>query len=148
MSFRCAHSPLVPTLLLASACVSSSPQGTDASVLLDLTPSHSNASIPPTLSLGRREIAAFEGRPLSDALLELRPEWLRTAPSMGPSDGDRGPVVYANDVPAGAAASLRTIPSDVVLEVRFLRAVEAQTRFGPSCRCPAGVISVRTHTER
>ncbi len=102
----------------------------------------SGALVAPTLR--RRDIAAFDGRPLADALAQLRPDWLRPSPLARETDESTRPVVYMNDVPGGDARSLQSIPSDAVVEVQLLSAGEARIRFGPACRCPAGVIRVQT----
>lgn len=95
-------------------------------------------------TLGRRDIAPFEARPLADALSRLRPDWLRpTQPTR--VNGETGyAVVYLNDVLSGDIAELQTIATDAVIEVRLLSVSEAWARYGPQCRCPAGAILVRT----
>jgi hypothetical protein len=97
-------------------------------------------------SLARREIAAYTGRPIADALAQLRPEWLRPTPFARESDDSPRAVIYMNDVRSGDIRALQTIPSAAVVEVRFLHQSEAQIQYGSACHCPAGVILVRTRS--
>ncbi len=102
-------------------------------------------AVPPA-SLGRREMAPYAGRPVADALRHLRPEWLRVTSVQLDVYERPSAVVYTDDVASGDVRSLETIPSAAVVEVRFLRLPEARIRYGPACRCPAGVILVRTRS--
>ena len=97
-------------------------------------------------TVGGREIAAYAGRSLGDALSHLRPDWLRANPFVGGPDERTRPIVYTNDVPSGDVRALQTIPSEAAVEVQLLSATEAGIRYGPGCRCPAGVIRVRTRS--
>ncbi len=97
-------------------------------------------------TLGRREMAEFAGRPLADALNRLRPDWLRTNASARGSDEGSRAVVYVNDVASGELRALQMIPAAAAVEVQFLSASAAQMRYGPACRCPAGVIRVQTRS--
>ena len=94
-----------------------------------------------------REIAAYAGRPLGDALAQLRPDWLRANPLLRGTGETAWPVVYTNDAPSGDIRALQTIPSDAAVEVQLLTPSEARTRYGAACRCPAGVIRVRTRSD-
>jgi len=94
----------------------------------------------------RNEIAPYAGQALGDALLRLRPEWLRADPSARGAAGSARALIYIDDVPVDDASALRTTASDAVVEARLLSPVEARTRYGPTCRCPAGVILVRTRS--
>jgi hypothetical protein len=102
-----------------------------------------NASVK---TLGRPEFAAFEGRPLAEALAHLRPDWLRVNPGVRVSGERERAVVYVNDVASGDLTKLQLIASEQVSEARLLSASEAWVRYGPSCRCPAGAIVVRTRS--
>lgn len=82
-----------------------------------------------------------------DAVRTLRPRWLRSREMalMGRPDQ---PVeaarvhVYLNDVDAGEADYLKTIPAERVLELRWLSTNQAGSRFGPSAG-PAIVVTLK-----
>jgi transposase InsO family protein len=98
-------------------------------------------------TLGRRDIAPYEGRPLAEALAQLRPDWLRFDPSARiKGEGRERPALYVNDIASGDITGLKTVASDAVVDVRLLSMSEAWARYGPSCRCPAGAILVRTRS--
>lgn len=139
---RCMRSLLPGLLLVLHACmafVGPSARGSD-------TIEVGNGATSLTGPLGRRDMAAFEGRALGEALMQLRPDWLRVNPSSRSADGTSRAVVYVNDVPAGGTGALQSIPSGVAVEVRLLSPSEARARYGLGCRCPAGAILVRTRT--
>jgi hypothetical protein len=79
-------------------------------------------------------------------LAQLRPDWLRVNPSARSSRESERAALYVNDIASGGITGLQTIASDVVIEVRLLSTAEAWARYGPSCRCPAGAILVRTRS--
>ena len=97
-------------------------------------------------TLERRDFAPYHGRSLADAVAQLRPDWLRPNPAAHPTTASPTPVLYVNDVLVGEFTWLRTLPSEVALEARLLSRSEAWVRYGPPCRCPAGVILVRTRS--
>ena len=90
-----------------------------------------------------REISAAQVSNAHEAVLRLRPEFLRqrARPS---SDQPTGafPTVYVNGVREGGPEMLRTIPARVVMEIRYLGPTAASSQFGPFH--PDGVIAVRT----
>ena len=92
--------------------------------------------------LGAAEIGLAKVNDAHDAIMHLRPEYLRgrAAPGFGPTGA--APVVYLNGVRQGETDILRTIPVGVVLEVRYLTPAEGSDQFGPYH--PGGVIAVRT----
>jgi len=128
---------------LVAACGAYTQSPARASDALGVPVSHRNASVK---TLGRGDMAPYEGRSLAEALAHLRPDWLRVNPGarLG-GEGERA-VVYVNDVVSGDIAKLQLIPSGQVSEARLLSATEAWLRYGPSCRCPAGAIAVRTRS--
>jgi hypothetical protein len=80
---------------------------------------------------------------LLQAIRSVRPQWLR---ARGPArlNGDVVEIqVYVNDAPYGDTNALRFIPIDTVVDVRFLSASEATTRYGLTGGA-AGLIVVRT----
>ncbi len=133
------------TMLLALALVAACGAYTQSATLrpdaFETGVSRLSASVK---TLGRPDFAPFEGRPLAEALGHLRPDWLRFNPAARVSGEAERAVLYINDVASGDITKLQLIPSEQVSEARLLSASEAWMRFGPSCRCPAGAIAVRT----
>ena len=136
------HSMTFLALGLAAACAAyTRPAARESDVLETAIMSYRPAT---ARTLARRDIAPYEARPLIEALADLRPDWLRLNPSgRANAEGNRA-VLYVNDIASGDLGKLQLIASDEAIEVRLLSASEAWGRFGPSCRCPAGAILVRT----
>lgn len=111
---------------------------------LESSPEKVRSSRAPTTMLERREIASFDDRSLADAVEQLRPDWLRPGPTTRIDGESPSAALYVNDVPSGDVSGLRAIPTATTIDVRLLSASEAWARFGPSCRCPAGALLVRT----
>ena len=78
-----------------------------------------------------------KGRTAYDVVRTLRPRWLRSR-DLVLRGGDtepittEGPHVYLNDVDQGDVDYLRTIPAELVAELRWLSANQAASRFGPT----------------
>jgi hypothetical protein len=131
---------------VATSCgayTQSAARGSDAFETIVVSPRVSSAN-----TLGRRDIAPYEGRSLAEALGQLRPDWLRPDPSTRVSGESGRAVLYVNDVVSGDLTALRTIAAAAVLEVRLLSRSEAWSRYGPQCRCPAGAIVVHTRSAK
>lgn len=78
-----------------------------------------------------------------EAVSRLRPEFLRRRGVPKPNDPSGGlPVVYVDGVKQGGAESLLTIPSRVIVEIRYFGEIAATDQFGPYHA--GGVIAVRT----
>ncbi len=77
-----------------------------------------------------------------DAVQQLRPDFLRASPR---ADRDAtGPVVYLNGMYIGDVSWLAGIQIAEVRDVTFLHPTDAFFRFGSTCRCGGGVVSVQT----
>lgn len=78
-----------------------------------------------------------------DVVQQLRPEYLRTRGlrSMSASE-PAGAVVYVDNVRRGGPASLRAIPRESVLDIRYLNGADATTMYGTNHG--DGAILVRT----
>jgi hypothetical protein len=77
----------------------------------------------------------------------LRPRWLRARELFMQGDGSgvvrtAGPHVYLNDVDQGDVDYLKTIPAELVSELRWLSANQAASRFGPT-NGPAIVVTLK-----
>jgi len=78
-----------------------------------------------------------KGRTAYDAVRSLRPRWLRSR-DLVLQGGNTDPItsegahVYLNDVDQGDVDYLRTIPAELVAELRWLSANQAAARFGPA----------------
>lgn len=77
-----------------------------------------------------------------DALYRLRPEFLQEHRVSGTGDRERLPGIRINDAPTTEIQVLRTIPARSLVDVRFVRSLDARYRFGAGY--PAGVILVQT----
>ncbi|HSQ31711.1 MAG TPA: hypothetical protein VLN49_17760 [Gemmatimonadaceae bacterium] len=96
------------------------------------------------------ELGSVPAASTIESLRRLRPEFFRPVQSaLDPRGaGAINPAVYVDEVYNGGLESLETVPKRAVLEVRFLRPMQAVERWGPSCPCVAGVIQVVTRKER
>jgi hypothetical protein len=78
-----------------------------------------------------------KGRTAYDVVRTLRPRWLRSR-DLVLQGGNSAPItsegahVYLNDVDQGDVDYLRTIPAELVAELRWLSANQAASRFGPA----------------
>ena len=61
-------------------------------------------------------------------------------------EGSSAPVVYLDNQRFGDASTLRNIPVEGIVEIRFIGATQAQMKWGSDH--PAGVILVLTGTTR
>lgn len=89
------------------------------------------------------EIADVQVATAYDVVQTLRPEYLRTRGlrSMSASE-PQGAVVYVDNVRRGGPESLRTLPRESVLEIRYLNGADATTMYGTNHG--DGAILVRT----
>lgn len=85
------------------------------------------------------EIARVSGKggTAFNAVQTLRPRWLKVrelSVTGDPSDmvQSEGAHVYLNDVDQGDVDYLKTIPAELVAELRWLSASQAASRFGPT----------------
>ncbi len=92
-------------------------------------------------SLGDRGGNAF------DIVQSLRPRWLKTREVVltgvpnAPLD-EQGPHVYLDDVDQGDADYLKTIPVELIAEMRWLSANQAASRYGPTSN-PGIVVALK-----
>ena len=93
--------------------------------------------------LTRADLASVRN-PIStlEAVRLLRPEFLH--PSERAVGRETTVRLYVNDVYEGDVWQLNLLPLPVIREITFLHPTQATTRFGVRCRCPGGVVSVRT----
>ena len=97
----------------------------------------------------RDELSVVDGATLEDGLRRTRPELLRPTNVV-----QRGsvvvvvPAVFLDDRYSGGIEFLRSIPLQLVAEVRYLRPMTARTTFGAHCPCDGGALSVRTRVVR
>ena len=87
------------------------------------------------------EIVAARVMNAYDAVMRLRPEYLRARGPVHPRLGNSGPVVYLDDIQLGSVETLRTISVDKVTAIRYLRPTEANVRLGPHGSNGAIVVS-------
>lgn len=97
----------------------------------------------------RSEIAKSSALNAYDAVRLLRPAFLA---GRGPTsllrtrEGSNSPMVYVDNQRFGDSSSLRNIPIDGIVEIRFVGATQAQLRWGMDH--PAGAILVLTGNAR
>lgn len=97
----------------------------------------------------RSEIAKSSAQNAYDAVRLLRPSFLAgRGPTtlLQPRASSLVPVVYLDNQRFGDASTLRNIPVDGIVEIRFIGASQAQLRWGMDH--PAGAILVLTGTAR
>lgn len=137
----------------AAACARTSLSSRDA-IAFDSQPAMTDAPAVTTWSqsstkhLGRADLASVQGTTVAEAVLQLRPEWLRPNPSPGRPQEDQRASVYIDGTRIGGTDELRFVPLATAIDLQFLSASAAWDRFGPLCRCPSGVILVVTRPSR
>ena len=94
------------------------------------------------------EIVASRVTDVYQAVLQLRPEFLRRRPVAMPLSpfGNAPIAVYLDEMPYGSAESLRQIPLDRVRLIRYISPTEANLKYGGSH--PTGAILVTTIVKR
>jgi hypothetical protein len=145
---------LVPIALMsAAACARANLSSRDI-IAFDTQPVSSGApevttgSQSSTKHLGRADLASVQGSTVAEAVLQLRPEWLRPNPSPGVPQEDQRASVYIDGTRAGGTDELRLVPLAPTIDLQFFSPSAAWDRFGPLCRCPSGVILVVTRPSR
>ena len=95
-------------------------------------------------ALTAAEIVASRVTDVYQAVMQLRPEFLRRRPIAQPlTPFQNVPLtVYLDEMPYGSLESLRQIPLERVRLIRYISATEANLKFGGSH--PAGAILVTT----
>lgn len=104
------------------------------------------ATTPPSTPNGdrvitRSELAAAGERTLYDVIGRVRPTWFGPGGSHATDDASL-PTVYMNRLPLGGAATLASVRTRDVVEVRLISPDLAQDRYGTDN--PAGVIELVT----
>lgn len=93
-----------------------------------------------------QELSELRDTNVMDAIQRLRPQWLRvrSRPSRLASEGSATalPKVHIDSVPIGDANELEQVRASEVLEIRYLSAADASTRFGTGYT--SGVILITT----
>ena len=99
--------------------------------------------------VGADELRALEDQSLEEALIRLRPNFLRADPGAAVRPGGPGvPSIYIDNSYVGTTDALRLVPVMAVVEVLYLPPSAAHDRFGAYCQCSAGVIVVVTRRPR
>lgn len=99
--------------------------------------------------VGADELKALEDQSLEQALIRLRPNFLRVDPAGAVRPGSATvPSVYIDNSYVGTTDALRLVPVIAVVEVLYLPPSAAHDRFGAYCQCSAGVIAVVTRRPR
>jgi len=142
-----ARASRIAVMASLAACVSGSNRGSSP-MMSGTAPAAVLSEGPRALYIGRAEIANVGQETLQDVVLRLRPDWLRWNPT---SRANVGPAarasVYTDGIYSGETEVLRMIPTEVVIDARYLPPVEARNRFGSACHCAGGVILVRTRSD-
>ncbi len=111
--------------------------------------SGSSAPSPRSDIIYRNEISKTSALNAYDAVQLLRPAFLT---GRGPStllrvrESSTSPVVYLDNQRFGDTSTLRNIPVDGIVEIRFIGATQAQMRWGSDH--PSGAILVLTGVPR
>jgi TonB-dependent receptor-like protein len=89
------------------------------------------------------EIRSVSATSAHEAVQRLRPEWLRRRGQISIRDPSAGEViVYLDGVRYGGPGSLQNIRAEMIMQMEFLDASDATTRFGTGHG--GGAILVRT----
>ena len=130
-------------LLLGSACVHAPerqvvawPQASDRE--------QTAAFARPSDRILSSELRVIDANTAAEAIRQLRPEFLRAAPSQQIGVRAASPAVYVDNRLAGGLDVLAAIPIGLVSEIRRLSPLTAKTTFGSYCECQGGVIVVTT----
>ena len=79
-----------------------------------------------------------------DAVIRLRPSWLRNRGPISVQQPNAGQVVaYVDGLRVGGADALARVPASAVVQIEYLSGPDATTRFGMGH--DGGAILVRTH---
>lgn len=93
--------------------------------------------------VGEDELRSLADQSLAQALMQLRPDFLRPNPAGHlPGGAVARPSVYMDNTYVGAVDALQLVPVAWVTEVVLLRPSAAHDRFGSYCPCDAGVLMV------
>ena len=140
-----ARTSCIASLAALAACVSGSNRGRTP-IMSGAAPAAALSEGPRGFYIGRADMANGGEETLQDAVLRLRPDWLRWNPTSRSNAADPAAraSVYTDGIYSGETDVLRTIPTEVVIDARYLPPVEARNRFGSACHCAGGVILVRT----
>lgn len=95
---------------------------------------------PQTNVLTREEMAGISLPTAYDAVERLRPRFLRPR-ATGGGPATAYPVVYIDGVRRGTLEVLRSVATSSVLEIRYLSAADATTRYGLDVQ--GGVLDVK-----
>lgn len=139
---RATHALLIGTTLAVSSCRTTAPGGSGA--LKAATRVERLTTTSPEL-LGYAEISSAQVTNAHEAVTRLRPQFLRRHWPAMTSTGEGQPVIYLDGVRQGGADMLRSIPANVVHEIRYLSGSAANAEFGRWH--PGGVISVRSRRQ-
>jgi len=95
---------------------------------------------PSTVITGQQLVETRQSN-LYTAIQALRPAWLRSRGNTSLS-GPSEVALFVNEAPYGNVSNLSSIPIDAVLDVRYLPASEAGSRYGTAAG-NAGLLLVR-----
>ena len=138
---------VLPLILLLPACHVAGPTPTGAA--FDRSLSRTLRREAGTRRVGEDELRNLADQSLAQALMQLRPDFLRPNPTGRVSAGAVArPSVYIDNVYVGAVDALQVVPVASVMEVALLRPSAAHDRFGAYCVCDAGVLMVTTRHTR
>ena len=128
--------------LAAPVLVSGCRSAQQSSVAPFAGPSDSPTASSRSDALGRVEIESARVNNAHEAVMRLRPEFLKRREASAASDPNGGlTTVYLDGVRQGGPDMLFSIPAAAILEIRYLSAIAAGNAFGPYHR--GAVISVR-----
>jgi hypothetical protein len=143
MSNRAAVSFMIIVLAVISGCGPAIVRSSELAPLEVITSAPARAQSPRAV-LASAEISRLHEGSMEDALLQLRPQWLRANPSLRHVAEPAYASVYIDHAYAGELRTLRLIPASVVIDARYFAPSAAFSEFGSSCRCPGGVIRIST----
>lgn len=138
---------VLPLILFLPACHVAGP--TPAGAAFDRSLSRTLRHETGTRRVGEDELRNVADQSLAQALMELRPDFLRpNAMGRVPVGPAARPSVYIDNSYVGAVDALQLVPAASVTEVVLLPPSAAHDRFGAYCACDAGVLMVTTRHTR
>jgi hypothetical protein len=142
---RAASAFWVWSLAFVAGCASSpgGPPSLSPTAQTDGAPTSSR----PNYITGAELQSAAAGSTL-DAVRKLRPEFLRSSARAVTLGEPSRPSLYVNWTYYGDLSLLSAIPIAEIRNIAFLHPSEGRLRFGAACACAAGVLVVKTESQR
>ena len=102
-----------------------------------------NVGVEPTNVITATQLSGMSSASAYQVIQRLRPQFLRTrGPTTILNHAEHEIGVYVDNMLLGGVSELRHLPASELLEIRYLSATDAATRYGGEH--PSGVIAIKT----